>query len=100
MYLGKNNQLTQNRCIGCNKNRYISSSNLCYECVSCFGKDSFSSVISAQASVDWRGSPQSSFQSTTDLQYLTPYKCDFCSYFHLGHGDRDSLRIQKGEIYG
>ena len=98
MYFDSN--LLNLRCTGCFKQRKPNKNNLCYECLSCTGKESFTSVGAAKASARWRDGIQFSMFSRRDSQHLIPYSCDFCKRYHLGHDQFTKQIIQKGEIYG
>ena len=98
MYFDSN--LLKFRCTGCFQPRRLYKDNLCFECVSCTGKESFSSANAAKASSRWREGTQFSTFSRKDSQYLTPYNCYFCKNYHLGHSQFTKQIIQKGIIYG
>ena len=87
-------------CSGCFKPRKLNKNQLCFECISCTGKESFSSISSAEASLRWRVRIQSSNSPIQDTRYLTAYNCIFCKKYHLGHSEFTKQSKQKGEIYG
>ena len=98
MYFDSN--LIKLRCTGCFQPRKLYKNNLCFECISCTGKESFTSISAAKASARWRDGTQFSTFSRRDSQYLKPYICNFCKHYHLGHAQFTKQIIQKGEIYG
>ena len=63
-------------------------------------KSLFTSISAAKASAIWREEHifQRSLRRYT--QYLTPYNCDFCKHYHLGHAQFTKQVIQNGEKYG
>ena len=83
----KNNSKVKFYCVGCLQPRKPFKNNLCYQCISCTGKESFSSIKSAKSSVIWRDGSQFLTFSRRDTQYLTPYLCAFCDKYHIGHAD-------------
>ena len=57
---------------------------VCIECISCNGKESFESLNIARSIVHWYKKENIHFS-------LFPYRCVYCNNFHLGHSQFETV---------
>ena len=69
---------TEINCIVCFKYKTRLINETCLECISCSGKERYSTPSTAKAVSRW-------FNQSRDYEYLNPYKCRYCNKYHLGH---------------
>ena len=77
MNVVKNNESI---CIYCFKKTEKLKSQICVECISCKGKEIFSSRNIAESVLRWYSSDGKSLN-------ITSYQCKFCGKYHLGHSN-------------
>ena len=66
------------RCKTCYKFTKKLKKEMCIECISCTGKEAYSSLKIAESISHW-------YNTEYENNYLEGYKCIFCNKYHLGH---------------